>query len=265
MARSRSLKPGFFKNEHLAGLNPFARLLFAGLWTLADREGRLEDRPKRIKAEILPYDDCDIETLLDELQDGKEPFILRYGIDGERYIQVMKFAKHQNPHIKEQASVIPAPCKNGASTVQERNKHGSCPADSLVPITDSLNIDSLKPESGASTIIAVFNNNIHPISPIERDKLFAYLDDGMEARVILYAIERAVTKGVRNLAYIEAILKKLRGRDLLTMEAVEAAERDYQDKRQGEGLQKEEYDWIEDIGPDGKQVMRPVPKRRPIP
>ena len=48
MARARILKPGFFANELLAEIHPYGRLLFAGLWTLADREGRLEDRPKRI-------------------------------------------------------------------------------------------------------------------------------------------------------------------------------------------------------------------------
>ena len=252
MARSRNLKPGFFKNERLAELNPLARLLFAGLWTLADREGRLEDRPKRIKAEILPYDDCDVNALLDELQDGREQFILRYGINGNQYIQVMNFVKHQNPHMKEQASVIPAPCKNGASTVQEQNEHRSCPADSLNPITDSLNIDSFKPESDASAaaIINSFSNNIHPITPIERDKLLAYLDDGFDHVLILYAIERAVTKGVRNLAYIEGILKDLRGKDLMTMQAVEAAERDYQSKK-GNGQKSRE--------PTGEKVRGEIP------
>ena len=43
--RTRLLKPGFFMNEELARLPVRARLLFAGLWCLADREGRLEDRP----------------------------------------------------------------------------------------------------------------------------------------------------------------------------------------------------------------------------
>ena len=41
MARARILKPGFFANELLADINPYGRLLFAGLWTLADREGTL--------------------------------------------------------------------------------------------------------------------------------------------------------------------------------------------------------------------------------
>src|SRR5262245_4448792 len=61
MARARLLKPGFFTNEDLVELPPAARLLFAGLWTLADREGRLEDRPKRIKLAVLPYDDVDVD------------------------------------------------------------------------------------------------------------------------------------------------------------------------------------------------------------
>ena len=52
MARARSLKPGFFRNADLVELPMEARLMFAGLWVLADREGRLEDRPKQIKIDI---------------------------------------------------------------------------------------------------------------------------------------------------------------------------------------------------------------------
>ena len=57
MARSRNIKPGIMANEDLAELGAIERLLFIYLWMLADKEGRLEDRPKRIKVEALPYDD----------------------------------------------------------------------------------------------------------------------------------------------------------------------------------------------------------------
>lgn len=107
MARSRNIKPGFFLNDKLAECEPLARLLFAGLWCIADREGRLEDRPKRIKAEVLPYDDCDIDQLLNQL--AEHGFIIRYEIAGNRYIQVTNFSKHQNPHYKESESIIPSP------------------------------------------------------------------------------------------------------------------------------------------------------------
>ena len=55
MARAKNIKPGFFTNEQLAECSFAARLLFVGLWTLADREGRLEDRPRRIRAQVFPY------------------------------------------------------------------------------------------------------------------------------------------------------------------------------------------------------------------
>ena len=105
--RARNIKPGFFVNEELAELSLAARLLFIGLWCLADREGRLEDRPKRIKAEIFPYENYDADNLLQELSDAG--FILRYQAQGKPYISVINFTKHQSPHIKEKESTIPAP------------------------------------------------------------------------------------------------------------------------------------------------------------
>ena len=123
MARSRNIKPGFFMNDELAQIHPLGRLLFIGLWTIADREGRLEDRPARIKAETLPYDDCDVDKLLNDL--ARYGFIIRYEVDGVRYIQVANFTKHQNPHIKEKASEIPPPPQHHAGTVRTPDKNGT--------------------------------------------------------------------------------------------------------------------------------------------
>lgn len=107
MARARNIKPGFFKNEDLAECSVWARYIFPGLWMLADREGRLEDRPKRIKGEILPFDSVEVGPLLDELQ--QHGFILRYEVDGVGIIQVLAFNKHQNPHHREPPSTLPPP------------------------------------------------------------------------------------------------------------------------------------------------------------
>ncbi|MBS1169533.1 MAG: hypothetical protein H6R01_451 [Burkholderiaceae bacterium] len=135
MARARNIKPSFFTNDDLAEIDPLGRLLFIGLWTIADRDGRLEDRPKRIKAEVLPYDSCDADSLLDDLQ--KRDFILRYEVDGTGYIQITNFTKHQNPHQKEAGSTIPAPDKHRTSTGQDTTLTGTSRADSPSPITDS--------------------------------------------------------------------------------------------------------------------------------
>jgi hypothetical protein len=139
MARARNIKPGFFTNEDLVELDFGTRILFAGLWTLADREGRLEDRPKKIKIGVFPADNVDIEVMLQELH--RYNFIKRYEANGEKYIQIVSWHKHQSPHHTEKASVIPA--EDGALTVKERkgdgeprNEDGGNPPDSLIP--DSL-------------------------------------------------------------------------------------------------------------------------------
>lgn len=148
MARARNIKPGFFKNETLAECSPLSRLLFAGLWCIADRAGRLEDRPKRIRAEILPYDDGGVDEMLGELH--RAGFILRYKVGEQGYIQVLNFAKHQNPHCRESESTIPAPNEHSACTVQELDKHRTGPADSLNLIPDSLNPTTTTSPAGDS-------------------------------------------------------------------------------------------------------------------
>lgn len=80
MSRIRAIKPEFFLDDELAELSPLTRLLFIGLWTLADCKGRLEDRPKRIRAQILPFDDGDTDAMLQALHERR--FIYRYTVNG---------------------------------------------------------------------------------------------------------------------------------------------------------------------------------------
>jgi hypothetical protein len=174
--RSRNIKPGFFKNEALAEIDPpWGRLLFMGLWGLADREGRLIDRPGHIAVEVFPYDlatarlsIAQVEEMLGKLsKEASDPFILRYEKDGKKIIQIINFQKHQSPHNTEKASELPPYQKikrrkrspkitvgsrkvNGGDTVNSRKDFGENPPDSLNPdslITDNLDPDSLNPDN----------------------------------------------------------------------------------------------------------------------
>jgi hypothetical protein len=126
MPRARLLKPGFFKNVTLAQMSARHRLLFAGLWTLADRDGRLKDEPAWIRAELFPYEPgVDVDPLLTDLQHAG--FIVRYSYedrtkaartrtkDGRtsrvrfRAIALPTFSAHQTPHHRERPSAIPPP------------------------------------------------------------------------------------------------------------------------------------------------------------
>lgn len=156
MARARNIKPALFKNELLGVADPLLTILFTSLWCLADKRGRLEDRPLRIKAETFPYrDNLDINGYLTVL--AQLGFILRYSNNKVSIIQILNFEKHQNPHHTEKESELPEYSLDSIGcdlTVKETLNNGTTPADSLILITDSLipnslNIDSLIPVDGA--------------------------------------------------------------------------------------------------------------------
>ncbi|MBN2118553.1 MAG: hypothetical protein JW730_18410 [Anaerolineales bacterium] len=133
MARIRQIKPEFFLDEELAGsCCRDARYLYIGLWGIADREGRLEDRPARIKAQVFPYDDDItvpvINKFIDELDRGD--FVLRYEAEGKRLLWVRSLKRHQHFHRDEQGSKLPEPPADiemhRTCTMQAPYKHHTC-------------------------------------------------------------------------------------------------------------------------------------------
>lgn len=155
--RSRNIKPSFFDNEHLAELDPLTRLLFIGLWCFADREGRFEWRPKRIKAKIFPYDDLDITSHLMSLHDIT--FIYKYSINGKDFGFIPNFTKHQTPHPHEKQSVIPPPLVDVITCHDKSLNDTKCQSDILIP--DIMNPDTRsspepeKSDSGPPAVLKI--------------------------------------------------------------------------------------------------------------
>jgi hypothetical protein len=147
MARARNIKPSFFKNEFLAECDPLARLLFIGLWTLADRDGRLECRPLRIKAELFPYDNCDIVSMLGQLQ--ARGFVVAYEAGGKKILEIPKFGEHQRCHPEERSEGLP-PCEDGQAVFfpgEPGNLPANC-ASFLFPLSSNP-LPSTAPSSAA--------------------------------------------------------------------------------------------------------------------
>ena len=156
MARARNIKPGFFQNDELGELDPLARLAFIGMWTIADFKGCIEYRPKMLKVQLLPYDECDIELITNNLD--KARFIRFYSVQGKRYIKIVNFEKHQNPHKNEReaGSLIPditeqdEESNNNNELTQDGTKPdliGTAQADSLLLIPSTLIPSTLKPDT----------------------------------------------------------------------------------------------------------------------
>ncbi len=104
MARIRTIKPEFFTSEDIVSLSPMARLLYIAMWCEADREGRLVWKPRTFKMRYLPADECDVESLCQELVSSH--LVKLYG-DGLAHIP--KFGQHQHLNPREAASLLPDP------------------------------------------------------------------------------------------------------------------------------------------------------------
>lgn len=159
MARARNIKPSIMDNDLLAELEPLTRLLFIYLWMLADREGRIEDRPNRIAAKALPYDRAaDVNAMLDDLH--KAGFLSRYVANGQACIQILAFTKHQTPHVREAASELPSPEQATTEVVTKHNlgsaqaSPGSPDTGYLIADTGSLNPEPVSSEAKASDAAA---------------------------------------------------------------------------------------------------------------
>ena len=214
--RARNIKPGFFKNDTLAELDFAGRLLFIGLWGLADRAGRLEDRPKKIKAEIFPYDDVDVDSFLGEL--AKCSFIIRYEAGGNHYIQIVNFDKHQNPHPRETPSNIPAPagsCQGNALDMPCRAESPSLTTESSFQgLLTTTTTTPEPPDNGTgkekdefAVVVDLISKNICLVSnQVEADMIRDWLAQ-MPPGWVAQAINQAALGKARSIRYVDKILQ----------------------------------------------------------
>ena len=96
----------------VAKLSHDARLLYIGLITLGDDDGRLKGAPALIRSQIFPYDDdvkvADVSRWLGEIEAQK--LVVRYEVDGEQYMYHPKWEDYQLlREDRRRESNIPAP------------------------------------------------------------------------------------------------------------------------------------------------------------
>lgn len=110
-SRIRSIKPEFFLHEKLYTAEKKSKLplrvAFAGLWTVADREGRFKWKTPELKFQILPHDKVDFDRVLKSLDESG--FIKKYSVDGKEYGYIPSWFDHQRIRPDEAKSVLPAP------------------------------------------------------------------------------------------------------------------------------------------------------------
>lgn len=107
MPRIRTIKPDFWSDEKIVELTPLARLYFIGLWNFSDDSGNVEYSPKQLKMRIFPGDNCEIDTLTEEL--AKFSLVAIYEVEGRKYLNLPNFTKHQVINRPSRSKIPPPP------------------------------------------------------------------------------------------------------------------------------------------------------------
>src|SRR5689334_1625155 len=124
MPRIRTIKPEFQQSQSMARVSREARLAFILLWPFADDSGRARGNSRMLASALFPYDD-DAPRLLDgwlaELE--REHCVVRYSINGDDYLQVVNFQKHQRIDKPSPSKIPPFddPSAKALGSLQERS------------------------------------------------------------------------------------------------------------------------------------------------
>lgn len=119
MPRIRTLKPEVWESEQVGELSYQARLVFIGLITQADDEGRLKGSPKWIKGKLFPYDDVTVDEVEGWLSEVvRQGLVNPYKADDNPYLELPNWHRHQKINRKSQ-SHLPSPMG-----VVSRSVHG---------------------------------------------------------------------------------------------------------------------------------------------
>lgn len=98
MPTRRMIDPSFWQSESMANLSRDQRLLFIGLFSNADDQGRLKGHPAIVRSLVYPFDDIgasEIESDLKALADIGS--IIFYEVNSRRIIQIVNWWKYQSP------------------------------------------------------------------------------------------------------------------------------------------------------------------------
>lgn len=220
MARRRMIDPNFWQSEDVAKLTIRQRLLFIGLFSNADDEGKLRGNPAFIRSIIFPYEDFslgEIETDLNCIEAVGS--IIQYSVEGSRYILIVNWKKFQRVD-KPQPSVIPNPVKNDS----ENDSKNDSESDSVLK---ERKLKELKREEDNNNTVVVVEN---PFQVFEREgfgTISMYIRDEIVRMCNEYgdqwvcdAMRVAVKSGKRKLSFVDGVLKNFKadGRDAYEQE-----------------------------------------------
>ena len=261
MARKRMISPEIWDSENFSKLSVLAKLIFIGMFSNADDEGRGRAKAAFLKSKLFPYDDsmrvADIEAALDEVAANMSVTI--YSHDGNEYYSFDNWNKWQRVDKPSPSSIRPfgEECEiiRGMFGERSANAHRTFPPnrkeEKRKKVKRTEEEKKAPPAAVPQEIVDVYQNNIAPITPIVLESLSDWLKS-VDADVVDWAIREAAEHNKRSWKYIEAIIRNHFNAGRTTLAAVQLANRSY---KNGADKQASVFD---DGGTDFGEIERMI-------
>jgi hypothetical protein len=130
MSRQRFIHPDIFTSEDFISLCPQARLLWIGMFTTADDDGRGRASPISLRAAIFPGDNCGPDRVRTWTRQVADRGMIRlYVVEGVSYYDIPSWARWQKPKYHSPSKLPPyqqdTPIGTGSGPEPDRIGTGS--------------------------------------------------------------------------------------------------------------------------------------------
>lgn len=179
--RMRMLNPDFWNDGDVGSLSIPSRLLFIGLISHADDEGRGISDPRQLRKQVFGFDEITVEAVENMVSEIAEKLrnVQFYVIDGKEYYSLANWTRYQKISHPSPSS-LPGPSKSGPSGEVQETK---------------------------PNLFKLYESNIGPLTPLIADML-KDAENLYPMQYVEAAMKEAVANNKRNWKYVEAIVKR---------------------------------------------------------
>lgn len=165
MARKRMIDPNIWQSEDFSKLSTLGKLVFIGLFSLADDEGRGRCNPVYLKSTLFPYEEgirsADIDKTLSEISSNMSVFF--YSYDGSSYYSLLSWNTFQKID-RPSESKIPEYDENTMERLFD--EHSTKPRRAISPNVKEDNIK--EKEYKRNKIKDIYNKNCPNLPQVQK-------------------------------------------------------------------------------------------------
>lgn len=191
MARKRMIDPSIWQSEDFAQLSYLAKLVFIGLFSNADDEGRGRANAVYLKSILFPYDlkllPEEIACTLQEIAGHMS--VTFYMCEGKEYYQLDSWRGFQ---VINKPTPSKIPMDYGRDTV-------GLPSNRIEQ-------NRIEKKGIEEKYTDFYSQNIGVMAPATAMQIQSFIDGGLTSEMILYALQKSVDANAKNWKYAKTIL-----------------------------------------------------------